>query len=504
MFSLPPDVSVDGLLEHEHEAVQALKPRWAIGLDAYDGEGGFTDGGYLWKFPRENPGEFTARQQQARYHNYAATLIDYYVRKVCAEITRETSSEPLKAFWANVDGAGTDQTTYIRLALSKALAAGHVGILADKTTDAPTGPSKADEQAAVFLTRYLATAILDWRVARDEQLTAVKLVEDIPVESLLDAGPDEGEDQRVLLWDEEEWVRVSPGDPAKVERQTHGLALVPLVILRPFRHARWPVVGRALLEPSVLAALYNRASEQDEVIRNQSFSVFVVGLPANGEINVEDAKKALGNEVGSLRALFTYGTGTYETPSVEVPKTLEAHQQFLIRELYRMAHIPFEADSKEVQSAEAIRLQHEAITGVLKGVAAECQRVELALAKLFFAWTSATPDAARAAFEAADVQIKYGDRYFEADPEVELKTLVAASNAVQSETFDKYVQKQIVSNTAPHLDDETREKVDGEIDAATPEPVADVMALRTGAEARLLQARAQAQGDGDPGEELAA
>lgn len=502
MFSLPPDVSVDALLEHEHEAVAALKGRWLAGLDAYDGEGGFVAGGNLWKFPRELDNEFKARQAQARYHNYAATLIDYYVRKIYGgQIARSTTSDALRAFWTNVDGAGTDMSTYLRLALAKALAAGHVAILADKTPDAPTGPALADERASVFLTRYLPTAMLDWRLSKDEQIVAVKLREDVPAEDLLAEASDEA---RVLLWDRDEWVRVSPGDPAVVERAEHGLGLVPLVVLRPFRHARWSVVGRALLEPSVLIALYNRASEQDEVIRNQSFSVFVVGLPATGEIDVEKAKQALGNEVGSMRALFTYGSGDYKTPSTDVPTMLEAHQQFLIRELYRMAHIPYEADSREVQSAEAIRLQHEAITGVLAGVASECQRVELALARLYFAWTSATPEAALAAFEAADVQVTYPTEYFEADPELELKSLASAVAAVQSETFDKFVQKQIVAKFSAGMDEATKQAVEDEITNAKAEapPAFDVASLRRGAEARVQ--RALAQGDGDMGDEVAA
>lgn len=500
MFNLPPDVTFEQLEKPVHEAVEALGDRWQVGLDAYDGEGGFLNGGYVWQFPRENPDEFKNRKAQARYHNYAATQIDYYVRKINdAGITRDSSNEDLKAWWGNVDGAGTDMTTYLRLALAKALAAGHVGILADKTRDEAKGPAKADEVASVFLTRYLPTAILDWRLTRDESVTAVKLLEDVTNDDLLAEAPTS---QRMLLWDRDEWVRVPEGDDPVIERNPHTLGLVPLVVLRPFRHARWSFIGRSLLEGSVLVALYNRASEQDEVIRNQSFSVFVVTLPANGEVDVEKAKAALGNEVGSLRALFTFGSGDYKTPAMEVPKTLEAHQQFLIRELYRMAHIPYEKDSADLQSGEAIRLQHQELAAVLSGVADELERVEKELAKLYFAWTSATPELAAQAFEAANVMVRYGRDYFAVDPEVELKTLAAAMNAVPSKTFEQLVQKQIVGMVAPDLDEQTLEQVHQEIENAKDEPVADVTQLRAGAEARLQQALAQ--GDGDMGDEVAA
>ena len=500
MFNLPSGVTAEKLQEQKHPAVKEHSDRWQVCLDAYDGDGGFLNGDYLWMYPREIEAEFKNRQAQARYHNYAATLIDYYVRKVFGDdVQRDSTSEDLKAWWANVDGAGTDMSTYLRSALGKALAAGYVGILADKTREAPTGPAKADERSAVFLTRYLPTAILDWRMDRDETLTAVKLLEDVPSDNLLD---EDAPEPQVLLWDIEEWVRVPAGDSPVIERESPGLGLVPMVTLRPFRHARWAFIGRPLLgDGGILRALYNRASEQDEVIRNQAFSVFVVSLPTTGEVDVQKAKDALGNEIGTTRALFAYGSGDYKTPSMDVPQMLETHQAFLVRELYRMAHVPYERDSREASSAEAIRLQHEELTAVLKGVSAECQRVELELAKMYFAWTSATPEQAAAAFEAANVAVTYTDTFFEADPEAEIKALADAMRAVPSKTFEQQVQKRIVASVGVDLDAETLDAIHGEIEAGEAQrPEMDPAVLRAGAEAKL----AQALGRGDMDAEAAA
>lgn len=487
--SLTPDRSLDSLIEQVHPAVEAHTAEWELALDAYDGEGGFLDGENLWRFPRENESEWQARKRQARYHNFSATLVDYYTRKVCAEISRETTDEGLQAWWMNVDGAGTDATTFMRRNLAKALAAGHVGLLVDKTPEAPDGPRRVDERASVFVTRYLPTAILDWRLAHDEAITAVKLLEDVVSDDLI---ADPSNEQRVLLWDRDEWVRVTAADTDRVaiDRQEHGLGLVPLVVLRPFRSARWAFVGKPLVPASVLCAIYNRGSEQDTVLRDQAFSVFVVQLPPDADL--DKAKKALGDEVGATRALFAFGPAEYQTPDMAVSETLEQHQTFLVQALYRAAHVPFDNASRDAQTAEAIRLEHEALEAVLKGVADECHRVEIALAKLYFAWTSATPEAAAAAFEAADVQIVYPDTFFEADPKAELDVLAAAIPAVQSQTFEHEAQKRIVALTAPDLDEGTRDKIHNEIDTAQPEPaLPDPNALRQGAEARLQQAMNQ-------------
>ena len=476
MFNLPADISVPKLKDVLHPAVEAHTEGWTVALDAYDGEGGFLDGSYIWRFAREKQDEFESRASQARYHNYQQTIVDYYTRKVCSEISRETTNQELIDWLGNVDGAGTDMSTLIRRALSKALAAGHVGLLADKTPDVPTGPSKADERASVFVAQFLPQSILDWRLAQDETITSVKLLETVIPQDLIG---DEDEKERILLWDQDEWVRVigegTDDDTVQVTRQKTGLGLVPLVILRPFRSARWSLIGKALIEPSLLLALYNRGSEQDNVLREQGFSLFVVQLPATGEVDVKKAREALGDEVGATRAVFAYGGATYQTPSMDVPATQQDHQQYLIQELYRLAHIPHDLGSKDAQTAEAIKLTHEELEAVLSGVASECARVEEALVKLWCAWQSATPEAAEALFEAAQFSVRYPESFFEADPEVEIKTLVAAMNAVPSPTLEKVIQKQIVSLVASSLDEETRETIDAEIDAGEaerPDPLA--------------------------------
>lgn len=474
MFNLPPDPTVDKLLDQVHPAVEAHGDRWQICLDAYDGDGGFLDGGYLWRFPREVETEWTARKAQARYHNYAATIVDFYVRKVFGSdpVSRGTSSTELEEWFNDVDGSGTDLTSYMRTSLAKALASGHLGLLADKTVQEATGPAKADEQSQVFLTRFLPTHIKDWRTAHDETIVSVKLQEDTEPTDLLEDRSDT--DKRVLLWDQDEWVRIEQvGDEAedvKITRGNTGIGLVPLVVFKPFASGRWPLVGRSLLgDGSVLKAIYNRGSEEDDVMRDQAFSLFVVSLPVTGEVDVEKAKVALGPEVGSTRAVFCYGSGAYQTPDMAVPATLRDSQSFLIRELYRQAHIPHDKDSKDAVSAEAMELTHEELYSVLRAVADECKRVEEALCKLFFAWTSASPEQAIAAFEAAELSITYPEITGPVDLEQDVKGLTAAMTAVPSKTFEKVVQKSIVASVPVDISDEDVETILGEIDAGEAE-----------------------------------
>ena len=99
-------------------------------------------------------------------------------------------------------------------------------------------------------------------------------------------------------------------------------------------------------------------------------------------------------------------TGTQQTA---------ASVQFLIREMFRAAHVPYQSDTKDVKAAEAIALEHRELNEMLHGIAASAQAFELDLARHFFQWKAVTPEAATAAFAAANVRISYPREFFSVD-----------------------------------------------------------------------------------------
>ncbi len=458
-------------------------------LDAFEGTGGFADGDYLWPYKNEAEPNFIARQKMARYHNYVETITDLYVRYVYTqEPTRTTDNPELQDWWTDVDGNGTPMSDYLRSALSIALAAGHTGLLMDATQDEPTGPSKADERARPFLTQYVATAITDWRTKRNA-ITGIKLVEAVSAESIADEHL-EGEDSlRYLLWDTEGWARFSAKGEL-LEGAITGMDLVPFEVLRPKPSILRSFIGRSLFSHGRLVqALYNRMSEEDEVLRNQAFSLLTVNVPPDGD--VEAAKKDIGGEVGTMSALVVKGEASYISPDMKVPNEVRNNIIQIIRELYRIAHMRYERDSLDAESAEAIRLQFKELNEMLQGVAAECQRVEMSLARFYFAWKAATPEQAAKDFEAANVTVTYPDEFFLADLRLDLDAWAQAIAMDLGETMTKRIKKKAVRRVDPEISVDDAEIVDKEIDEQehTPDLMVQGAAnkLLQGAKARLQQ-----------------
>lgn len=452
------------ILDAVHPDYAANVEDWQVLIDAFEGAGGFQTGSYLWRYRNEIGDDYNTRCAMARYHNYSEALIDLYVRYVFSQApNRQTNNQDLADWWEDVDGSGTHIDDYLRRACALGLAPGHVGVLMDMTQDVPDGPAKADQVAKPFLVTYTATAIPDWRMTRDT-LTGVKLLEDVPHENLAEpAAENEDERRQYLLWDTEGWARFDHKGEL-IGGDTPGLDLVPLAVLRPKPSVLKPFLGRPLLSNAgIVKALFNRMSEQDEVLRNQAFSLLTV--QANTDVSVTDVKSQLGTEFGTTRAICVQGDVKYISPDMKVPETIGLNIQFLIREVYRIAHMRFERDSLDAESAEAIRLQYAELNEVLQGLAAALQKLEMELCRFYFAWTSATPEQAKDAFKAADISIEYADEFFLQDLSTDLKAWADAIAMGLGETFEKRIKKRATRRIEPEMPMDVREQVDKEIEA---------------------------------------
>lgn len=482
------------ILARTHPLYADKAASWQVFLDAYEGSGGFENGDYLWKYPREEPAEFEARQTQARYHNYAKALVNLYVRHVFHDgVDRQTKDEGLSAWWTNVDGAGTTIDDLMRRAAHLALAMGHDGILVDKTAAPATGPSKADEHARVVATVFTPLNIKDWRIVRDE-LVALKLEEAIESADLLEKDEDETDDaerHQYLLWSKTDgFLRVDEHgaiveQPGRQGFDAPPLGLVPFTVLRPEASAAHPFLGQSLLgNANLFKALFNRCSEEDEVLRAGSFSMLTVSVPK--DTDVEKVKAQVGSEVGSTRAIIAEGTITYTGPDQAVPAAVRDAIKHLVQEIYRMAHVGEQRDSREAESAEAIRLKQTELNEMLTGLAAALTRCENDLVRFYYAWTTNTPAAAESQHAASQATVTYSREFFLTDLLQQLEIWAEAIALDLGLTFTQRLKVKAANTLDPDMDEKTRAQVEQEIKAQPPPaPPVDPNVLRERALGRL-------------------
>ena len=449
-------------LAAQHPDYVTNKPSWEVLLDAFEGRGGFLDGTYLWPYPRESATGFDERKKMARYHNYLETLVDLYVRFIFTQgVKRDSKSTGYNEWLEDVDGTGTHVNEFLKRFTALSLVGGHAGMLVDKTTDEPVGPSRAEETARPIASLFTAISVIDWRFA-GTGLAAVKLIEaspPLPIDEVPD--PEEPTDQ-LLLWDEEGWARFS----AKGELLSAGtpnLGMVPFVVLRPKASHTSLMLGRPLVSnANVVCALFNRASEEDEVLRNQAFSLLTVSVDKDGD--VEQAKGHVQGVVGTARAIVVKGEIDYKTPDMNVPGAIRDNIAYLVQEMFRAAHVRFRRDSLAAESGEAIRLQYAELNEMLQGLSRALSNAETAMARAWFAWTEATPEAAQAAFEAAEPTATYPDEFFLDSLINDLDAWAKAIEMDLGPTMTKRIKKRAARRVDPDMTAEELAEIDEEID----------------------------------------
>jgi len=470
------------LLKRVHPLHARYSRLWNVGLDAYDGSGGFLDGGYLWEFPREEKADFQRRQQQARYHNYAETLVDIYVRHITSSVERSTTDTGLEQWWQSVDGRGQSMDSYAQAVLGPALAAGHAGTLVDKSSAVPTGPSRADDSHPPYLVTVQAPAILDWRMDR-QGLAAIKLAME-PTQTSL-AEPVDVSKHDFLLWDRDMFARFDHAGTLLSEGEP-GLGVVPFEVLRPKPARRHPAIGKPLITPSVIQALYNRASEEDVVMRDQAFSLFVVSVPMETSQEEIDAVRAtMGQGVGTTTVSIIKGTADFKTANMAVPEMIRGNQSFLVSEIYRMAHLRFDRGSLQAQSGEALRIQRQELEKTLVSMAAMMREFEMALVSRYFSWTAPQSEGA---VERAKVEIVYPTDFAVRNLEDELAGFAAATAMQLGKTATAAIKERVVNLVLPDLAPDTLKVVQSEIQGMAEAPAGQAESRRASAEEALRAA----------------
>jgi hypothetical protein len=451
------------ILSAQHPDYTVNQPSWLVLLDAFEGRGGFLNGHYLWAYPRETQASFDERQRWARYHNYLEALVDLYVKYIFTQgVKRTSTSAEFDAWTENVDGAGTSLTEFLKQFAAMALVCGHAGVLVDKTDDEPTGVTKADERAQVIATIFSAPSILDWRYTNNK-LSGVKLSEAAPATSLLEPMKvGEAPRTQYLLWDQTGWARFD-GEGEFISGDTPDLDMVPLITLRPKASQTSRMLGRALVSnANVVKAVYNRGSEEDEVLRSQAFSVLTVEIDKDGD--VEQTKASLGSVIGTAKALVAKGQIKYATPDQTVPATIRENIAYLVQEMYRGAHVRFNRDSLAAQSGESIRLQYTELNEMLQGFARSLAQAENEIARAWFGWTEATPEAAQAAFKESKFTAEYPDEFFLDELTADLEAWAEAIRMDLGETMTKRIKKRAVRRIEPDIPEDELKKIDDEIE----------------------------------------
>lgn len=352
--------------------------------DAYYGNGGFLDGGYLVQHTREREGKFAKRREISYYLNYVAPVVNSHVGPVFAKATVrdwQVENEIMSAFQQDVDRCGTPIAQFMKSAALTAKLFGTVYIVVDNVTEAEQRSRVNDAITnRAFPYAYLVHPkdILNIECNRFGELTRFRYYD----------GYDEKDNQVIREWRTDEWsLNGGAGGPQRGENY---LGRVPVIPLHSRRAVRIDSISDGYLpQPSEFLSIvkanlriFNLCSELDEILRNQTFSILVYPSkdPRDLTIGTDSALGWDGEKVS--------GSPHFISPDPAGAQLIMAQVDRLIKEIYRMAMLTHATGVQEASSGIARAWDFEKTNQALADFAGNLEEAEKKIVELFEDWTN--------------------------------------------------------------------------------------------------------------------
>lgn len=481
----------------DRAAVSATHPQYALWapvwrklFHCYEGSGGFLDGTYLVAHPREwddytatNPKKpskkLKARRAIARYEHVAATILDQVKAALFrGTVTRTIGTDPERAkahrlyqWWQNVDGKGCAIDDYMALTWVPCGIAGHLAHLMDlPTMEDGIAPATQADAGQPFLSAYTALDLMDWIVDDYGAVTAVKLLEVEPRTDITVAA--KGDLFRVRYVTATDW-RLMSAQGVAGRQGGHDFGRLPVVLQYAKRRALSTILGQSVLnDPQLYIDLYNLTSELRELLRNQTFSILNIVLgTGDNAMTAEQAialLKATGGYSSTDNVLFSGGEAKFITADAANVKAYQDERDKLLRTIYRLAGVPWEADSRDAEATGSLKLKREDMNQVLASYADECEKAEYQFVELWFRHEYG--DRWQDELARAEVVIRYPDT-FDVTPFAELLEQAQAATALDlPPTAMKEIVKRVIAKFLPDLAPNVRAQVEKELEEQAQNP----------------------------------
>jgi hypothetical protein len=219
----------------------------------------------------------------------------------------------------------------------------------------------------------------------------------------------------------------------------------------------------------------------------------MMNLPLGPDGSVETARTMLGDTMSTDNVLFSVLPAQLLSPSADNTAAYRVERQDLLRAIFRLAGLQWEADSRDAEAEGSLRLKREDMNVALSGYADNLESADYAITRLWYLATKGA-DAGDRAYEADDVQIRYPDTFDTTPFEQLLSEAQAALALGMGLEFKKQLRKRLVEKFLPDLPAQTLEDIFNEIDSqADDAPTPELM--RQALMARMQQA---AMGGGKP------
>ncbi|WP_340689816.1 hypothetical protein [Hydrogenobacter thermophilus] len=411
--------------------------------DAYTGQGGFSDGSYLVRYPRETDEKYKRRQELVFYPNLTRKIVETYVSTVFSTSPQRQDLPPeYELFIQDTDLNKTHIDEFMKNLLRLSLVFGTVFVIVDKPKgQALTRLEEREKRLYPYLT--IRTPDMVELLELDEYGRITRIVF--------------REYQNYLTFNTAGWVRSKDREGNNVI-EAGELGFMPVVAVS-WRESLLPTeipIQPFIHEIAYLNRdLYNAISELREIIRTITFPVFT--LPVKDMTAIEELQRqglTIGTENVILYNPEAGGRPEFIAPPPEPAKVYLEYINMLIELIYKSANLEFVLGVKQEKSGIALEFEFQELNKMLSSLANQMEQAEYKIAKTFMAYYNSD-------FTGS---ITYKKDFSFRDVERVLKLAYDTLALNISPTFNNEVYKMIARLVLSEADESTLKRIDNEID----------------------------------------
>ena len=422
--------------------MKQYKDNWKLAADAYHATGGFSDGSYLDKYPRESDDKFEERKKVAYYDTAFRQKIQRYVGYLYRQRPVRVSKDKLiRLIFDDADKMGNSADVFFSGFAHDAKVRGAMLLLVDMPKDVPgTLAQQLEDRAVPYFVAIEPERIVSYKIDKFGRFEWIEFGDVID-----NSTPKKPDDKKKVTryYDKEGW-KVKDGDEV-LDSGTYDIGVCPVI---PFSETgKFPAIGEFTQIGELAKRHYNLTSELDEILRAQTFSLLTIQAESPKDVQID---------IGTDNAI-SYGANM-ERPDFIAPPAApaETYQKKIKAIEDRINAIAYDTTtSSGAESGISLEIKFQGLNGSLSNFAMRMNDLERRAYAIALRYIKSTKD----------VEISYPTEFNIVDVEQEVRVLDDVKQlGFHLPTYEAEKLKRIVTTDLGEIPKETKEQIVKEID----------------------------------------
>ncbi len=414
---------------------------WQFANEAFKGVGGFLDGRYIERYPRESDEKYQERQRIAHYVNLFAPKVHRYVGYIFKNTpTRSGSNAIIKKIFDDCDNRGDTIDVFMSNFAKMAKVRGCALLL----VDAPRSAGDAFGKQMKGRNFPYFVAIEPERVLR-YKMDYFGRFEFIAYSDIVDNSTLENENRQEIIkyFDKTEW-RIYDTNYNLLESGSHDLGVCPVLLFS--ESGEFPTLGEFTQIAFLAKRHYNLLSELDEILRSETFPVLTLNADNPTDVEIKLATdNAIAYQSGMQRPEFIAPPSAPAEVYLQKIKDVEA----------QIDKIAYDISTNQSQeSGIALDLKFQGLNASLSNFALRLEDLENRAFEVVCRYLGIEDD----------VIVNYPSNFSIVDVQKEIEILSEMKQLVDVPTYFRLKAAQIISNDLNTIDPEDFAKIEAEIE----------------------------------------